>query len=232
MGSATKSLRASRPRLSEAQEDYLKQIHLLGGGEGVVATQVLADRLRVRPASVTGMVRRLADLGLVAHEKYRGVQLTPPGKLVALEMLRHHRLLETFLARTLGFGWEEVHDEAERLEHFISEAFEERIDEVMGFPTHDPHGDPIPTAELTMPAERRYVRLSDVPPDRTIVVVRVRAQDRDTLNLLTRLGLTLESRVHVVDRSKRGVHIWVDGEGLLVPRAVADHVWVEDRENV
>jgi len=219
-----------RRGLSEAQEDYLKQILLLGSGKESVTTQALADRLRVRPASVTGMVRRLADRGLVAHEKYHGVRLTASGQLVALEMLRHHRLLETFLARTLGFGWEEVHDEAERLEHVISEAFEERIDEVMGFPTHDPHGDPIPTADLTMPAEQRQVRLSEVTPDTAVTVVRVSSQDRDTLNLLSRLGLILERRILVVDRSKRGVHIRIDGEGLLVPMAVADQVWIESEE--
>ena len=119
----------ARPELSEAQEDYLKQIFLLEEAGGKVATQALAGRLRVRPASVTEMVGRLAQLGLVEHARYQGVSLTSLGRRVALEMLRHHRLLETFLVRELGYEWDEVHDEAERLEHVISERFEERIAE-------------------------------------------------------------------------------------------------------
>ena len=135
---------AARPELSEAQEDYLKQIFLLEEDGSRVATQALAGRLGVRPASVTEMVGRLAHLGLVEHARYQGVSLTPIGRRIALEMLRHHRLLETYLVRELGYDWDEVHDEAERLEHVISERFERRIAEAMGHPTRDPHGDPIP----------------------------------------------------------------------------------------
>ncbi|HQP42529.1 MAG TPA: metal-dependent transcriptional regulator, partial [Thermoanaerobaculales bacterium] len=134
--------------LTAPQEDYLKQIFLLGERGDSVGTQTLAVRLGVRPASVTGMVQRLAELGLVDHRRYRGVSLTESGRRVALEMLRHHRLLETYLAETLGYGWGEIHDEAERLEHVISERFEERIAEALGHPTRDPHGDPIPDAQL------------------------------------------------------------------------------------
>lgn len=135
------------PALSTAQEDYLKQILGLGGDGGVVSTLALADRLRVRPPSVTGMVQRLAELGLVEHRPYRGVSLTGRGRRAALETLRHHRLLETFLVEVLGFSRDEVHDEAERLEHVISARFEERIAEVLGHPAVDPHGAPIPAAD-------------------------------------------------------------------------------------
>ena len=115
--------------LSEAQEDYLKQIFILGEGRQKVGTQTLAHRLEVRPASVTEMVGRLAQLGLVEHARYRGVSLTDSGRRVALEMLRHHRLLETFLVEVLGYEWDQVHEEAERLEHVISERYEARIAE-------------------------------------------------------------------------------------------------------
>jgi DtxR family Mn-dependent transcriptional regulator len=121
-----------RLELSESQEDYLKQIFLLGGDGDRVSTQALSRRLRVKPASVTEMVGRLSQLGLVEHAPYRGVRLTDAGKRVALEMLRHHRLLETFLVEALGYKWDQVHEEAERLEHVISERFEERIGAVTG----------------------------------------------------------------------------------------------------
>ena len=140
--------------LTESQEDYLKQILMLAEGEGSVSTQALADRLKVRPASVTGMLQRLDQLGLVDYRRYRGVRLSVRGRRVALEMVRHHRLLETFLAKTLGYGIEEVHAEAERLEHVITERFEARIADMLGHPTHDPHGDPIPDVSLAMPKAR------------------------------------------------------------------------------
>ncbi|MCS7219398.1 MAG: metal-dependent transcriptional regulator, partial [Thermus sp.] len=125
----------ARPPLSEAQEDYLKQLFLLQEAlGGAVPTQALAERLGVRPPSATGMLKKLAALGLVEHLPYRGARLTEAGQRVALEVLRHHRLLEAYLHRALGYGWEEVHQEAERLEHVISEAFEERIAELLGHP--------------------------------------------------------------------------------------------------
>ena len=133
--------------LSSAVEDYLKAIFELGEAK----TQALADALEVSPASVTGMLKKLSALGLIEYERYRGVTLTPAGRKIALETLRHHRLIETYLAEALGYPWHEVHDEAERLEHHISEDFEDRIAEVLGNPTHDPHGDPIPGRDGSLP---------------------------------------------------------------------------------
>ena len=132
---------------SEAVENYAKAIYSLqhrGGGEPV-ATNDLADRLEVTPASASGMIKKLADLGLVAHVPYRGVQLTDEGERLALEVLRHHRLLELYLATQLDVPWDRVHEEAEALEHVLSEDLEARIAAKLGNPTHDPHGDPIPT---------------------------------------------------------------------------------------
>jgi len=217
---------AIEPPLSESQQDYLKQIFLLGGAGGSVNTQSLAERLGVRPASVTGMVQRLAQLGLVEHRRYRGVRLTEAGGRVALEMLRHHRLLETFLATALGYSWDEVHDEAERLEHVISERFEEKIAEVLGHPTHDPHGDPIPDADLRLPEERGGVPMTGVAVPATGTIVRVSAQDRDSLSLLDRLGLVPGTRIDVLEETSDGVRVSGSGSRYMVPVELAREIWI------
>jgi DtxR family Mn-dependent transcriptional regulator len=215
----------ARPPLSEAQEDYLK--HLFGLEEvlkGPVPTQALAERLGVKPPSVTEMLKKLAALGLVEHLPYRGARLTEAGRRVALEVLRHHRLLEAYLHQALGYGWEEVHQEAERLEHVISEDLEERIAEALGHPPFDPHGDPIPTRELTLP-QGRGLPLAEVPLGR-VRVVRALAQDRGTLNLLSRLGLVPGAFLEVLDK-EAGVRVRVGGEVYLLPQELAQGVAVE-----
>ncbi len=137
--------------LSDAIQHYLRGIYNLGSAGGKVSTTGLAREMGVSPASASAMVKKLAALRLVEHAPYRGVSLTPEGERVALEVIRHHRLLELYLAKTLGIHVDEVHDEADRLEHALSEELEARIDEALGFPTHDPHGDPIPDANLEWP---------------------------------------------------------------------------------
>jgi DtxR family transcriptional regulator, Mn-dependent transcriptional regulator len=140
--------------LSDAIQDYLKEIYKLGTEtERAVATSALAERQQVSAASASAMVKKLAALGLAEHSPYRGVTLTYAGEQVALEVIRHHRLLELYLAQTLGIAVDDVHDEAARLEHALSEELEARIDKALGFPTHDPHGDPIPDANLEWPKE-------------------------------------------------------------------------------
>jgi DtxR family Mn-dependent transcriptional regulator len=220
--------RSGRSPLSRSQEDYLKQIFLLGDGVGSVSTRDLAGRLDVRPASVTGMVQRLAEQGLVRHEPYRGVRLTDAGRRVALEMLRHHRLLETFLERMLGYGWEEVHEEAERLEHVISERFEARIAETLGHPTRDPHGDPIPDADLLMPAARRQRRASAAAAGKPVKLARVGTQDPDSLALLGRLGLVPGTVFVVVQSDARGLDAAVGDRRFLIPGELAVELWVEE----
>jgi DtxR family Mn-dependent transcriptional regulator len=219
-----------RPELSESQEDYLKQIFLLGGDENKVSTQALARRLQVRPASVTEMIGRLSQLDLVEHAPYHGVQLTGAGRRVALEMLRHHRLLETFLVEALGYKWDQVHEEAERLEHVISERFEERIAEAMGHPTHDPHGDPIPTPDLDLPNGDSSVPLQDLPEGFRGKLVRVGAQDPDNLNLLRRLGLEPGSTVEVVSHDTRGIRVRVGDGRFLLATYLAEMLWMERLE--
>ena len=141
----------AKPALTDAIQDYLREIYKLGAESARVSVTALAKRLAVSPASASAMVKKLAALELAVHEPYRGVTLTPAGERVALEVIRHHRLLELYLAETLGLHVDDVHDEAERLEHVLSEELEQRIDRALGYPTHDPHGDPIPDANLRWP---------------------------------------------------------------------------------
>jgi DtxR family Mn-dependent transcriptional regulator len=144
----------SREPLTEAIQHYLREIYKLGQNGDLVAVTALAKAQGVSAASASAMVKKLAALGLAEHARYRGVSLTAAGERVALEVIRHHRLLELYLAETLGVHVDDVHEEADRLEHAISEELEARIDRALGFPTHDPHGDPIPDAELRWPAAR------------------------------------------------------------------------------
>jgi DtxR family transcriptional regulator, Mn-dependent transcriptional regulator len=141
----------SQEPLTEAIQHYLREIYKLGDAGEPVSVTALARAQEVSPASASAMVKKLAALGLAEHEPYRGISLTPAGERVALEVIRHHRLLELYLAETLGVHVDDVHEEADKLEHVISEELEARIDRALGFPTHDPHGDPIPDANLEWP---------------------------------------------------------------------------------
>jgi DtxR family Mn-dependent transcriptional regulator len=143
----------TKATLSVSIQDYLKGIYWLQNGDGVLSITALAADQGVSPASASAMVKKLAALELLEHEPYRGFRLTAAGEQVALEVIRHHRLIELYLAETLGLDVDAVHDEADRLEHVISEELEERIDRALGFPTHDPHGDPIPHAALEWPTD-------------------------------------------------------------------------------
>lgn len=185
---------------SAAEQDYLKQIYLLQEDVGRATTQMLADRLGVKPPSVTAMIKHLAedeDGALVRHTPYQGVELTPRGMTVAIEILRHHRLIETFLAELLGVPWHQVHAEAERLEHVLSEDLEERIAAKLGDPHFDPHGDPIPSREGVIPS-RTLIHLSKLAPDTTGVVARIEQQEQPLLEYLASLGLILGAPVTLV----------------------------------
>jgi DtxR family Mn-dependent transcriptional regulator len=175
--------------ISTAIQDYLKAIYDLSA-QGPVSTNALAGRLEVAPASVTGMLQRLAGLqpSLVEYHKHQGVRLTEAGERAALEVIRHHRLLETYLVDSLGFSWDKVHEEACRLEHVISEEFEQRIAATLGDPARDPHGDPIPSAALVMPSFPD-VPLGSLRAGQSAVVRRVRTMDGELLRHLGGLGL-------------------------------------------
>jgi DtxR family Mn-dependent transcriptional regulator len=214
---------ADEPALSDAIQDYLKEIYKLRADAGKVTTTTLAKRLGVSPASVSAMVKKLAALGLVEHVPYRGVDLTPAGERVALEVVRHHRLLELYLAETLGVAVESVHAEADRLEHVLSEELEARIDSALGYPTHDPHGDPIPDAGLKLEAERELRPLSALAPGEKATILRV-PDDDELLPQLSELGLVPGRRVTV--RKRRPLTVSIDGSDQVISRKLADAVGV------
>jgi DtxR family transcriptional regulator, Mn-dependent transcriptional regulator len=196
---------APTERPSEAIQDYAKAIYALQRrADGhPVATNDLAERLAVTPASVSAMLKRLAERGLVEHVPYRGVVLTPAGQRVALEVLRHHRLLELYLAELLGVPWDRVHEEAEALEHVISEDLEARIAAKLGEPTHDPHGDPIPSVDLEID-EGDARALETLEPGATGRFVRVSDSDPEMLRYLDLRGVRLGDALEVVDRQPFG----------------------------
>jgi DtxR family Mn-dependent transcriptional regulator len=185
--------------VSESAQDYLKAIWKLER-TGDMSTTALADALRVSPASATAMLKKLATLGLVVHERYHGATLTPAGERMALEVVRHHRLLELYLMEALGLSWDQVHEEAERLEHHLSDELEARIDRALGFPTRDPHGDPIPSPELLLQSDDK-VCLSDLEAGSMTVVRRVPDGDPELLRYLATLGLVPAEEVTVVDQA-------------------------------
>jgi DtxR family transcriptional regulator, Mn-dependent transcriptional regulator len=188
--------------LTQSIEDYLKAIYKLSAAGGPAMTSDLAARLGVAPASVTGMLQRLAAAypPLITYRKHRGVLLTAEGERAALEVIRHHRLLETYLVQNLGYSWDEVHAEADRLEHAISEDFEARMAEALGHPEFDPHGDPIPGPDLAMPPAED-TPLSSLRSGQKATVQRVRADDASLLKHLERLGLTPGTHLEVLEFS-------------------------------
>jgi DtxR family transcriptional regulator, Mn-dependent transcriptional regulator len=180
--------------LTDAMQDYVKEIYKLRLEGKPATTSAIAERLGVRPPSVTAMVKRLSTLGLAEHAPYRGVELTPAGERVALEVIRHHRLLELYLAQALGLSLDEVHSEADRLEHALSEELEAKIDLALGYPTHDPHGDPIPDAELRL--DRKRLRtLASLEPGDEATIRRVPDGDDELLRYLTKLALVPGKKV-------------------------------------
>ena len=191
---------AVRSEVSNAVQDYAKAIWSLAQrGDQPVSTSALAERLEVSPASASAMVKRLESLGLASREPYHGVRLTPAGERVALEVLRHHRLLELYLAEALGMPWDRVHEEAEVLEHAISPALSELIATKLGNPTHDPHGDPIPTAEGEID-EAPTRSLAELEPGSSGIFVRVSDSDPDMLRYLAERGIAPGDRFEVVQR--------------------------------
>jgi DtxR family Mn-dependent transcriptional regulator len=185
---------------TQAIEDYAKAIYALERRDAEpVSTNALAERLGVTPASASGMVKRLGELGLVEHQPYRGVSLTEDGRRVALEVMRHHRLLELYLVESLGVPWDRVHQEAEVLEHVLSEELEELIAAKLGDPTHDPHGDPIPTRELTI-EEGTSQTLQSLEPGACGTFVRVSDSDPEMLRFLAERGIAPGDRLEVVEK--------------------------------
>lgn len=221
-----------RENLTYAVEDYLKVIYNLTATQERATTTQIAERMGVTPASVTGMIKRLSnnDPPLLEYRKHRGVELTSHGKDVALEVIRHHRLIELFLHETLGYSWDEVHSEADRLEHVISEELEDRIANVLGDPLRDPHGDPIPTRDLNIP-HRSETRLSDLREGQEATVARVSNDDPELLRYLSSIGLTPGIQLIVLEHSPYdgNLHLRLEGweEAVVLGLGVTANVFVE-----
>ncbi|MBP2670278.1 MAG: iron (metal) dependent repressor, DtxR family [candidate division NC10 bacterium] len=214
--------------LSQAVEDYLKAIFEVQRDHGKVATTVLAERMGVAPASATGMIKKLAGLKLLRHSPYQGVVLTRAGEKLALEVLRHHRLLELYLAEALGYTWDQVHDEACRLEHVISEEFEDKIYEALGRPTRDPHGEPIPTKDGKMPSAD-HEPLSDLQPGAAGVISQVSKSNPEILRYLGARGLIPEATVEVVEKApfEGPLTVRTGENSYVLGRQLASHIRVE-----
>jgi len=214
-------------KLSEALQDYLKEIYKLQEEEGRAMTSAIAKRLAVAAPSVTAMLKKLMGLGLVEHQPYRGAVLTAAGEKVAIEMIRHHRLLEQYLTERLGLGIDAVHDEAHRLEHVLSEEVEARIDESLGYPTHDPHGDPIPNSDLKV-APSTLRALASLEPGEEATVGRVPDGQPELLRYLASLALVPGSRVKLSKRAPLGgpLTVIVDGRRHAIAEDVALQIGV------
>jgi DtxR family transcriptional regulator, Mn-dependent transcriptional regulator len=208
-----------------AMEDYLKAIYKLQQGRGVVSTSDIAERLHVSAASATNMVKRLAGLRLVTYARYQGFALTPAGQRIALEIIRHHRLIELYLAQHLGVPLEKVHSEAERMEHVLSEDVEARMAMALGNPLQDPHGDPIPSDDGSM-RDVRYPKLETLLPGERGVVAHVSDQSPALLHRLARLGVLPGAVLTMRARRRSGCEVEIDGRHLTLSHTLCEGVYV------
>lgn len=214
--------------LSVSVEDYIRSIYQLQEDGDVVSTTALASALRVSAASATNMIKKLAALKLVHYARYQGVELTPTGEKAALEIVRHHRLVELFLHQTLGIPWDEVHDEAHRLEHVLSDNLEDHIADFLGNPTQDPHGDPIPTKAGAVASPTQY-SLADLEPGERAVIRRVKDQDPEHLRYLRKLGLVPNAQVELIEHAPFNgpVRVRVGSREQTVAHPIAKQIGVD-----
>jgi DtxR family transcriptional regulator, Mn-dependent transcriptional regulator len=212
---------------TEADENYLKEIYNLELDHGQVTTSMLADRFGYSPATVTGMLKKLAGLKWVVYEPYQGVTLTDTGRAIALEVIRHHRLIETYLAQALNVPWDRVHEEAEKLEHVLSEYLEARIDELLGHPSFDPHGSPIPSLDGSVPQVDR-LRLDALPSGSSAEIMEVCDRDPHLLARLDDLNLHPKTRIRVIDVEPLDglITIQVGGETHILGPTTASQIIV------
>ncbi|KIE58325.1 DtxR family transcriptional regulator [Methylacidiphilum kamchatkense Kam1] len=224
-----KTNRQSTIQLSTSQEDYLKEIFLLSERGEPVTTLALAQKIGVKSASVTDMIKKLVELGLVQRKPYQAIYLTEAGNRVALEILRHHRLLETFLAEKLGYRLDEVHGEAERLEHVISEQFEKAIARMLGHPRRDPHGDPIPTFDLVMPTDTTERTLYSLKKGDRAQITRIMLQDRQSLKNFKTLNLLPGTLITVLDKFEDCMQLSILGQEqkpIKIPLYISEKIMI------
>ena len=215
---------------SENVEDYLKSIYKLQEGGGRVSTSSLSERLGISAPSVTEMIKKLADGGILTYAPYKGVELTAEGRKRALKILRRHRLWELFLVEVLKYPWHEIHDEADRLEHFTSEKLERRLDEALGFPRTDPHGDVIPRTDGSIePVE--YRSLSEVESGETVTVARVNDASSQVLQYASRLGIGLKRRIKVKEHVEfdGSLRVEIGRKEQFVSAKLAENIFVEEK---
>ena len=213
--------------ISQSVEDYLKAIYILETeGEGATTTNI-AEALSISSASVTNMLKRMAGLKLIKHRSYRGAELTDAGKKIALEVVRHHRLLELYLKEMMGYSWDEVHDEAEKLEHHISEQFEDRIAELLNHPTHDPHGDPIPSKDGVVP-EMASLAITDAEEEVSYIIGRVKDQDPELLRFLEKTGIIPGVKLTILEKTPFDgpIKVRLEDEEVTIGHSVASSVYL------
>lgn len=209
-------------------EDYLKTMYMLEQRGERASTSALAAHLQVADASITDMLKKLSRKGLVDYRRYRGADLTPAGRRVALRIVRRHRLWEMFLVKFLDYSWDAIHAEAERLEHVTSDALERKLDMALGFPTRDPHGDPIPTVDGECPSPN-LVALSAAAPGAVVVVSRVSDADPEVLKYASSLGIVLRTKLHVKETVPfdGSLRVLVGKKERFISAKLANHIFVE-----
>ncbi|HET6527990.1 MAG TPA: metal-dependent transcriptional regulator [Balneolaceae bacterium] len=215
--------------LSQSIEDYLKTIYKLGSEGGNSSTTRIAEAMGVSSASATNMVKKLAKMGLVDYQSYKGAALTKTGQKMALEIIRHHRLLELYLMEMMGYSWDEVHDEAEKLEHHISEQFEDKIAELLDHPTHDPHGDPIPTKEGIMPKMQAHPLINS-EEGHTYLISRVKDQDPELLRYLEKVGLLPGVKVVIKEKApfKGPITLRIEDDEQVIGYDMAKNLFIAE----
>ncbi len=213
---------------SVSVENYLKNIYELEAGQHKVTTTLLAGKLKISPASVTDMVKKLSAKGFLRHVPYKGVEVTEKGKRSALKIIRKHRLWEMFLAEVLHFSWDKIHEEAEEFEHIMSERMEERVDEVLGYPKVDPHGDPIPQKDGTI-KKMNLQPLGDAEEGATVRVLRVNDSNAEMLQYASSIGLSLNKRIMVKKKNgfDNSVIIRIGAKEIVVSSVLAHNIFVE-----
>lgn len=215
--------------LSQSTEDYLKTIYKLESEGKSPSTTRIAESMEVSSASATNMIKKLAKMGLVDYQSYKGAALTKTGQKMALEIIRHHRLLELYLMEMMGYSWDEVHDEAEKLEHHISEQFEDKIAELLDHPTHDPHGDPIPTKEGIMP-KMQAEPLTNADEDHTYLISRVKDQDPELLRYLEEIGLLPGTKIVIKEKApfKGPITLLIEENEQVIGYDLATNIFVAE----
>lgn len=218
--------------LSQSVEDYLKVIYVLETEGESASTTNIAEMLNVSSASVTNMLKRLSGMNFIDHQSYKGATLTDAGRKIALEILRHHRLLELYLKEVMGYSWDEVHDEAEKLEHHISEQFEDKIAELLDHPTHDPHGDPIPTKDGVMP-DMASLSVCDAEEETSYLIGRVKDQDPELLRYLEKTGVIPGVKLTILEKApfEGPITVLLENEEKTLGYTIAKQIYLVEPQS-